>query len=300
MILYIYRAFSLLISYFCLFPSQVLRSRPGIFIFTSTLMSIEKYEQSSVAIFLFAHQDDEFGVYEQIFVEQQRGQRIVCAYLTSGAPKGGDPIHRNRESLAVLGRLGVPANNVVFAGALLDIADGHLVNAIQTASDWMKPWLVSFAAIRAVYVPAWEGGHPDHDVLHAVTVQLCMELGIESRVRQFPLYNAFNCTRPYFHVLSPLKENGEVDRSSIPWRRRVRFLGYALSYPSQRTSWIGLFLFFFLHHMIKGNQDLQSTSASRIRERPHDGLLYYEHRRFSSWELLRSKLFAWLAAREVG
>jgi len=250
-----------------------------------------------VAVFLFAHQDDEFGVFQQILAERRLGRRVVCAYLTSGVPAGSDPAQRDRESLSVLGRLGVPATDVRFAGAQIGIADGKLSDALQPAFAWTRSWLASFASIGSVYMPAWEGGHPDHDSLHAFAVQLCTELGIATRARQFALYNAFRCPRPFFRLLAPLRENGPVQASRIPWRHRVRFLKYALTYPSQRNSWIGLFPFLVLHYMTSGTQALQPVSRQRILERPHAGPLYYEHRRFSTWTALHSAVLAWLASR---
>ncbi len=260
-------------------------------------MPIEKYKVKPVSIFLFAHQDDEFGVYQQILTEQRLGRRIVCAYFTSGVPHGADPARRNQESLAVLSRLGVQPQDVVFAGAQLDIADGKLVDSLQPAFVWTKAWLSSFSSIGAVFVPAWEGGHPDHDGLHAFAVQLCTELGLAACVRQFPLYNALRCPRPLFRILNPLRENGPVSTTRIRWRQRIRFLGYALSYPSQRGSWIGLFPFLLLHYIFSGTQAVQAISRQRILERPHDGLLYYEQRRFSTWPSLSAKILAWLASR---
>ncbi|HAK90971.1 MAG TPA: PIG-L family deacetylase, partial [Massilia timonae] len=37
-----------------------------------------------VALFLFAHQDDEFGVFERIATLRRQGVRVACAYLTDG------------------------------------------------------------------------------------------------------------------------------------------------------------------------------------------------------------------------
>jgi LmbE family N-acetylglucosaminyl deacetylase len=45
-------------------------------------MHIKARNASPVALFLFAHQDDEFGVFHVIDECRRRGQRVVCAYLT--------------------------------------------------------------------------------------------------------------------------------------------------------------------------------------------------------------------------
>jgi len=252
---------------------------------------------SAVAVFFFGHQDDEFGVYFQIGLERAKGRRIVCAYLTSGVPAGADAARRNGESLAVLAKLGVRAEDVVFAGGRLGIPDGRLIDHLSLASGWMAPWLASLGEIAAVYLPAWEGGHPDHDALHAVALRLCAEAGIERRVWQFPLYHADGCPGQLFRVLAPLEANGEVSRARIPWAQRPAFLRYSLSYPSQKMSWVGLFPFFLLHLLFCGEQALQRAELRRIGERPHAGDLYYEKRRFSSWPEVHARLGAWLSGR---
>lgn len=249
---------------------------------------------STVALFLFGHQDDEFGVYFQIGSELAQGRRVVCAYLTSGVPAGGNAARRNGESLAVLARLGVSTEDVVFAGESLSIPDGRLIYHLQQASGWMASWLTSLGELAAVYVPAWEGGHPDHDALHVVAIRSCAEAGIAGRVWQFPLYNAYSCPGPFFRVLSPLEGNGAVIKVRIPWRQRVVFLRYALAYTSQKTSWIGLFPFFLLHYLFNGVQELQRTDIRRTEERPHAGDLYYEKRLFSSWHEMNTRLSEWI------
>lgn len=250
-----------------------------------------------VSIFLFAHQDDECGVYEQIHLALGSGHRVVCAYLTTGVPPGGDSSRRDGESLAVLGKLGVDAQDVILAGTQLDIPDGALLNRLHSASIWLTDWLAGFDATACLYVPAWEGGHPDHDALHAMVVQLCSDTNRLSQVFQYALYNGFRCPRPWFRLFSPLPANGPVARSMVPWRRRLRFAHLALGYPSQWRTWIGLFPFFVLHHGLYGWQALQPVDLGRVRERPHGRRLYYEMRQFSSWETVSSSLEEWTMTR---
>ena len=69
-----------------------------------------------VALFLFAHQDDEFGVFERIATLRRQGVRVACAYLTDGQTAKSSAAQRNAESLAVLAQLGVAPGDVIFAG----------------------------------------------------------------------------------------------------------------------------------------------------------------------------------------
>lgn len=242
------------------------------------------------ALFLFAHQDDEFGVFQKIIDEQRHGRRVFCAYLTDGAFEGQSSVRRNRESLAVLTKLGVQKEDIFFAGHTLSIPDGSLLDHLMIASDWIANWLKRYPMVTAIYLPAWEGGHHDHDALHAMGVIAAEEAGLIKFVLQFPLYNGYKCAGPMFRVLLPLPMNGEIERKKISWINRLQFLLYCLSYPSQITTWLGLFPFALLHYVFYGTQVLQPVSRERIRYRPHSGPLYYERRQFCTWEKMSARL----------
>ena len=243
-----------------------------------------------VALFIFAHQDDEFGVFQKIIDEQRHGRRVLCAYLTNGAIEGGSSLRRNRESLAVLMKLGVQEEDIYFAGQMLSIPDGGLSDHLNVATDWIVNWFARYPLVRAIYLPAWEGGHHDHDALHAIGVIVAEESGLTKVVWQFPLYNGYKCGGPLFRVLLPLPMNGDLEVIKVPWANRLRFLRYCLSYPSQTTTWVGLFPFVLLHYVFYGTQVLQTVSRERIRHRPHEGLLYYEKRQFCTWEKMSDRL----------
>jgi len=250
------------------------------------------------ALFLFAHQDDEFGVYQKIIDEQRHGRRVFCAYLTDGAFEGQSSHRRNRESLAVLKKLGVKEEDIFFAGGALSIPDGSLPDHLKTASDWIANWLNCYPKVTAIYLPAWEGGHHDHDALHAIGVIVAEEAGLLKFVRQFPLYNGYKCGGPLFRVLLPLPLNGDIAVIKMSWVNRLRFLRFCLSYPSQAITWVGLLPFVLLHYIFYGTQVLQAVSLERIGSRPHRGLLYYERRGFSTWEKMSDSLAGWMASRK--
>ncbi len=247
------------------------------------------------ALFLFAHQDDEFGVFQRILAYREKGVRVACAYLTDGRTASASAARRNAESLAVLGKLGVEAGDVFFAGGLLGIGDARLPLHLDAASRWIAGWFDSFANIEAIHVTAWEGGHHDHDALHALTVTLAAQRGLLARTWQFSLYQAKGLGGPWFRVLAPLPENGPAQAIRIPWGRRRQHLHACLSYPSQRTTWIGLFPFVLLHYLLRGVEQLQPVDPARLDGRPHAGPLYYEKRRFFTWPEMSAALAAWRA-----
>lgn len=238
--------------------------------------------RAPIALFLFAHQDDEFGVFDQIERERRAGRRVLCVYVTDGAATA-DPARRDAESRAVLAHLGVPSEDIRFIGGQLGIHDCGLHTRVDAFYRWLEAFVCSSPAIDACFIPAWEGGHPDHDLLHAVAVRLFAARGQLALLRQYALYHGKGCAGPFFRVLSPLAENGPVETRRIAWPDRLRHLRFCLGYPSQWRSWVGLFPFVCLRYLQSGRQQLQQVNPARLARRPHDGVLYYERRAFLDW-----------------
>jgi LmbE family N-acetylglucosaminyl deacetylase len=246
-----------------------------------------------VALFLFAHQDDEFAVFQAIHDEVCSGARVFCAYLTSGVHEHVAPSRRNIESISVLNHIGVPKLNILFPGLHLGIADSMLLDNLSIAAEWIIDWVIAEDNVNTIYIPAWEGGHKDHDALHALAVSLTSSALRNVNMRQFPMYNAQNRRSPFFNVLHPLADNGIIESRKISLTMRLRFLRYCSSYPSQFKSWIGLLPWVTLHYVLYGTQITQPVSLLRILERPHQGPLYYERRGSCTWERMNFFIQQW-------
>ncbi len=246
-------------------------------------MLTKSYEPT--ALFLFAHQDDEFGVFAQIEEELRIGRRVRCVYITDGSATARPDV-RDAESRAVLQALGVPTDDIIFIGQQLGIIDGQLHRHIGLFVDWFDSFLNLYPMLDVCFVPAWEGGHPDHDLVHAIAVELLTSRESLTKIWQYPLYNGRNCIGPFFRLLSPLPENGPVNQSLICWRDRIRYVRLCLSYPSQWRTWIGLFPFACVHYLWRGIQQLQQVDATRLSSPPHSRPLYYERRGFLEWSVL--------------
>ena len=253
------------------------------------------HDDGGAALFLFAHQDDEFGVLQHIAAYRRRGVRVACAYLTDGQTARVTAARRDAESRAVLGRLGVDQADIAFAGAALGIGDARLPLHLAAAEAWIGAWIERHGAIAALHVTAWEGGHHDHDALHALAVRQAEVRGLLGRTWQYSLYQAAGLPGPLFRVLAPLAANGPATELPVPWRDRLRNLRCCLSYPSQMSTWIGLFPPVLWHTLTRGVEALQPVSPARTRERPHTGALYYEKRRFFTWDRMQGALDAWRA-----
>ena len=230
------------------------------------------------SLFLFAHQDDEFGVMHQIEKEIKSGCIVYCVFATTGVAFNEDPKSRNEESLKVLTALGVARKNIFFMGEALSISDGNVSTCGLMFSQWLLTWVQQCQSLNTVFIPAWEGGHTDHDALHAVTIETIANICPEITLWQYPLYNSEGLKWGFFRVLTPIHANGHVQYENISWVARWRYLRLCLCYKSQFKSWLGLFPFVLWHYLFRGYQSLQLTSHTRIKERPHIGKLYYEFR----------------------
>lgn len=248
-------------------------------------------QKASTSLFLLAHQDDEFGAFDVIRCAAVQG-RAICAYFTDGAADS-DANRRNQESLAVLQRLGVRAEDVHFLGQANDIPDGRLFEHLEVAAAAFAQLLSQVDEDARIYIPAWEGGHHDHDGLHAVATLLLLERGMLDHAQQFPLYHARGCIGPLFRVMAPLTDNGVVTSTRLRWGNRLRYLRHCLRYPSQARSWFGLFPFVLLAMLLRGRQTLQPVDAERVRQRPHPGKLYYEKRGFLDYDKLAQAIASW-------
>ena len=262
----------------------------------STLMRTEA--DVPVALFLFAHQDDEFGVFAQIEQELREGRRVRCVYVTDGAATSSPDV-RDAESRMVLQQLGVPTDDIIFIGQQLHIRDCQLHQNVGTFVDWLDKFINAHPMLDSCFVPAWEGGHPDHDLIHAIAISALINQSRDIRILQYSLYNSRNCPGLFFRLLSPLPENGVVTQSPIAWRDRLRYVRLCLAYPSQWRTWMGLFPFACAHYVLSGVQQLQYVDHARILEPPHARPLYYERRGFLDWPTLRSAVEQLITQKSV-
>jgi LmbE family N-acetylglucosaminyl deacetylase len=238
----------------------------------------------STALFLFAHQDDEFGVFHEIHHLACRGDKVIVVYLTSGSSDGTPSLTRNAESISVLKKLGVPESNIVFLGTHTGIPDGDLCSHLEVAYREIAVLISKDKVPEKLYFHAWEGGHQDHDAAHLIGLVLGEHFGILEHCYQFPLYTGAGLPAAFFRLFFCLPENGTPNLTTIPWRQRIEFLKFCFHYPSQFKTWIGLFPFFLFHYLFFGTQVLQTVSVKRIQQPPHLGELLYARRGFYSYK----------------
>ena len=130
---------------------------------------------------------------------------------------------RIAEGARALAALGLPTA----AGIDLRLPDQHAVEHVAAVADEIGRLLAAAGPPGAVvYVPAYEGGHPDHDAVNLAAALGAAGRGV--RVLEFPLYRrgAFGLA-----VQSPLAPLGTArDRfTTLPLRERDLTLRRALA-----------------------------------------------------------------------
>jgi N-acetylglucosamine malate deacetylase 2 len=138
------------------------------------------------AVFVLAHHDDEVFCAGHLLRALAAGERLRILWATAGGLAPAGP--RLREGERVRRLLGLEAGAVrdlglPDRGAVFSIAD-IVAGAESLLDDALGP---GHRGAATIYVPAYEGGHPDHDAVNlAVAVLRARWPGLSAR--EFPLY----------------------------------------------------------------------------------------------------------------
>jgi LmbE family N-acetylglucosaminyl deacetylase len=224
---------------------------------------------------LLPHPDDEFALLPWLAATVAAGEPVRCVVLTDGAFGGQSPEPREAETRAALAAVGLAANHLAFLGRAHGFADGAFVDCLEAAFACLAPD-TGMDAPRQLVVPAWEGGHPDHDATHLLGVALGRAWGVP--VRQFALYHGAGLPGPMFRVLAPLAANGPVQATTLGWGERLHWLRACLRYRSQWRSFLGLWPALAWRLLRDGRVGLQDVDPARIAQPAHAGRLLYERR----------------------
>jgi LmbE family N-acetylglucosaminyl deacetylase len=238
-------------------------------------------------IYLCAHQDDEFAFLHSIAHSVKTGHDPHILFLTNGDATGGSGSRRNAESINVLSSVGISQEKIDFIGGEYGFIDGCLYEFIDEAWRIILDKLADKASeITSIYMPAWEGGHQDHDALYVLGMALAKKCNVIDASWQTALYNGSGLPFGLYRVMSPLKDNGPVTYLPMALRERLQFLMLFWCYRSQIKAWLGLYPFVILDYIFKGTEKLQKVSWNRIFEPPHSGELLYQKRGYCESETI--------------
>jgi hypothetical protein len=133
---------------------------------------------------------------------------LHLVWLTDGGWNGQDMTRRQRESENVLGGMMIQRDSMHFVGVDWLIPDGSLHLCVSKVLHRLQQKFEGIGSGATLYMPAWEGGHQDHDAAHLVGLKFGES--IQAEMFQYPLYNGKDLPGPWFKVLAPIEANGET------------------------------------------------------------------------------------------
>ena len=243
-------------------------------------------------VYILAHLDDEYCAAPLVWEASRQGLAQHFLYLADYRDRAlGE--RRLAETRAFLARQGIAGEQVIPLG----LGTGAFDQSLHLAAGRLFPALAEAAArtgrVTRLVVPAWEGGHMDHDACAFMAVRLAARLGAE--VRQFTLYNGPGLPGPLLRGGAPLPQNGPltpVRLSPLEWARWMAGVG---AFPSQLYAWSGIWPAMFWGFARRGF-GWQRLAPERVEARPHPGPLFYERMFKVPYAAVREALDAALPA----
>jgi len=245
----------------------------------SLSLGFDFYQQP--ALFLLAHAGDEVFFAPVIKSVIESNRPVYLIYMTDSSGNKSDPEVRMKESICALEQLGVPKEHLYFPGVMLNVRDGegymHLEKLYEIAVAIAQKLLPT-----KLYVPAWEGGHPDHDASHLVGVALAKHLCIQY-VYECSCYHSYTRILP-FRVMNLIPRIVPSSQHRLTLAEGLFFLSLIRFYPSQWRTWIGLAPEIFFHLVLIRHHEYRLVTKIDYLNPPHPGRLLYEKRFGVSWE----------------
>jgi LmbE family N-acetylglucosaminyl deacetylase len=225
-------------------------------------------DRGGPAVLVLAHNDDEVFINARVRALLREGRAVHAVWLTAGLLAPSPEVRRD-ESRAAMACLGVPAERLTF----WDYPDLRTMAHLEDIVDRLVEY---FAGRRPseVYVPSYEGGHPDHDVANFAVGQAVRRLELPARVYEFPINNASRGRVPLIGgfvpdtvpVLrtAPRPEDRRIWRELWPcYRTQYRFLKVPFALCLDRSRWVA-------------GEPYRPLPRHQYLERPHRGRLAYE------------------------
>lgn len=226
-------------------------------------------------VYILAHCDDEYAALPLILEAKAAGQDQVFLYVAEN-PGAAVADRRLGETRAFLAGLGLPEESATYAVSGVEAYDGQVHRRLEPCLEQLRERLAAIGHVERFVIAAWEGGHADHDACAALTAVLAAERG--AAIEQFGLYNRRGLSALPFQACAPIPENGPVRRVRLSLGQWLNWALLVRRYPSQASSWLGLWPSMFAGFALRGGYGAQRLDPARLGERPHAGDLLYERR----------------------
>ena len=238
-------------------------------------------------VYIFAHNDDEIFILPSIKEELEKQNKVFVVYITYGSQYGHDHTTRKDESLKTLLSIGVNSANIFPVGTELNVLDGESYRFMNQIYEKLLN-ILSFK-IEKIFVPAWEGGHLDHDVAQIIGMEIFKQKEIPSII-EYPLYNGFQCIGPFFRVMNLIpRKNEEILSLKLSYREILQIFLTVFNYKSQWKTFLGLFPFIILKLLVFKKYNFRRNCVYDYGKPPHSGPLFYEKRFGASFNDLSKK-----------
>ena len=217
-------------------------------------------------LLLAPHPDDEVvGAGAAIGRARAQGHRVSVAFLTTGVPDRSllFPWQRAGHAARVERRRGEAAETAALLGFEIAFHQDHPTRTLKAHLGEMRARVLAFIerhAIEMLWVPAYEGGHQDHDSANF----LGSTLRDRVPVWEFAEYN--NIGGKVLSQEFPCASGAEIaialDDAEIARKRAALAL-----YPSERGN---------LAHIEAGRECFRPLAGYDYGRAPHPGVLFYQ------------------------
>ena len=224
-------------------------------------------------VYVFAHFDDEYCGLPLVAERAAAGEEQLFLYVADYA-NPALAARRFAETRSLLAHLGVDPSKVLHVGRGTGAVDGGVFRALPAAYAALEAALAGVERIDRFVTLAWEGGHMDHDMCALMTAELATGRG-SPPIETISLYTGPGLGGPFFHGAWPLAENGPVRKLALTPAGWLRWMAAVRFFPSQAKTWLGLWPAMFWSYAWRGF-GVQQLDPARVRQRPHQGPLFYE------------------------
>lgn len=190
-------------------------------------------------VLIVPHQDDELFILPEISSRISLGENFKVIYLTNGQYKHHLPEIRASESIKVLKSLGINSKDVYFIGHDLGVKDATVYRNLKVLYSSLKETLGGFQRdIVRIYVPAYEGGHHDHDATNFLVRTWLMSSRSNAELFQYYLYNDYGCKYLPYKINNPVEAVSYCCNFSLA--QGLKTLVATFCYRSQWLTFLGL------------------------------------------------------------
>lgn len=244
-------------------------------------------------LYVLSHHDDEYGCVPLIEHFSAQGATHQFVFMTA-CGDSAMATRRQRESQTFLRAIGAHGAECHFLGFEQELVTYKLFEKLALANRSLRALIQSSPTPDVIVTHAWEGGHADHDVCHALVCELRQAFP-NAEAFQVPLYHMLRRRWPVFQAAAPLEANGPA--LTLPYSRAqwARYLASARHFESQWRVLLPLVPVMFASFARHGFR-YQRIATNRWRERPHSGALMYEQATGERYETIARALHEVLGA----